>query len=245
MAARVRCDRCGAEQEAATDRATLCEACGEEVRVPAPDPSESSSDDATPLLALPRSRGDDVFDLGEGDFREHAASLPSAAPPSRFEDIEELTAADKRRDFVLALVPFWGLWRISRSPHHSAGEKLLLFVLSLASTVLVAFVLTTFRPDRTIRISQFRERVDREVRALATIVGEFREERGRLPNDTEWQEAAKQADPRFYDPWGRPYRYESDPTGFRLGTYGADGERGGSGENDDVFADFGGDAKAP
>jgi len=36
------------------------------------------------------------------------------------------------------------------------------------------------------------------------------------------------------DPWGNPYVYDSDGRGFTLVSYGADGERGGEGDDADI-----------
>jgi len=53
-----------------------------------------------------------------------------------------------------------------------------------------------------------------------------------------WHRYAERADPRFYDPWGRPYLYETTDEGISLGSLGRDGVPGGSDDDADTSATF-------
>ena len=86
-------------------------------------------------------------------------------------------------------------------------------------------------------------------------INRFSIECGRLPDDSEGLEALLVAPPdleekwngpylkqsQLLDPWGNPFGYiaegQYNPGSFDLVCYGADGQEGGEGDNEDVYND--------
>ncbi|MGH7818157.1 MAG: type II secretion system protein GspG, partial [Candidatus Binatia bacterium] len=78
------------------------------------------------------------------------------------------------------------------------------------------------------------DHVQGELRALAGLAEEFRARHGSYPDPETWRQTTEEADPRFLDPWGRPYRYVRDAGGTTIGTLGRDGRPSGRGDDADV-----------
>jgi hypothetical protein len=228
---RIVCPACGSEQEIPTRRAKRCIICGKPLSevhaaVPAPPP-ESTAARPTNLV-------------------EAAAELTKQEPrrgPIR--EILELLAIDKRVTSVLAFLPLWGIWRISRSDQHTTNEKILLSVASLGVTAIFTLAIWTAVPSEAERAREVHKKIDAQILGLADLVREYQRDHGELPDESVWQRSANGADLRFYDPWGRVYHYRRGADGFTIGTWGRDGTIGGEWEDADVSADFSAPPIAP
>ena len=77
-----------------------------------------------------------------------------------------------------------------------------------------------------------------ELNALAALADQYRLEHGDFPDVATWRRLADRKDPRFYDPWGRAYRYERTVDGVAIRTLGRDGVDGGMGMDADLSAHF-------
>jgi hypothetical protein len=238
VAVRVRCPSCGTEQELA-EGAESCGLCGQSLDPASPSAPRSAR---TGRFEDPgeRSAGTDVFEVeGGGSLTEHAATLPEEAPAARFEEIEAIEVGAKSSISLLALVPVWGLWRIWRSTVHTPREKALLAFTSILVTAAMVIAVRASLPSPQERLSETHLRVRDDVATLRQMVEQRRAAQGSYPDAEEWAASARNADLRFYDPWGRVYRYEREgDQGFRIGTYGRDGAAGGSAEDGDVFESF-------
>lgn len=77
-----------------------------------------------------------------------------------------------------------------------------------------------------------------QIEAIATELNFYRIENGDYPDGGEGLSVLVMDGGRSVpnDPWDRPYIYEYLGSGqARIGTYGADGEEGGEGEDADIF----------
>jgi hypothetical protein len=167
--------------------------------------------------------------------RHVLGELLSAGPPSEGQQmIAALNAAEKREDSVLAFVPLAGLWLIERSKHHSRREKQTLTALSLGLSLVIVAVVWSLMPSDADRLATLRERMQHEMRVLDDVAERHRREHGSYPDAATWKWFAAQADGRFFDPWGRPYRYEPRVDGFTLKTLGRDGREGGIATDADI-----------
>jgi hypothetical protein len=169
-------------------------------------------------------------------FRKVLAELVSIGPPSEgLRMLAALVASEKRRDSLLAFVPLVGLWVIERSKYHSLREKKALRVLSLGLSLVVLTVASASIPSDADRLAGLRERMQREMRALNDVAERYRREHGFYPDGATWKWLAGRADGRFFDPWGRPYRYEARVDGVSFRALGRDGREGGVGSDADVM----------
>lgn len=236
--ARVRCENCGTEQDVVSaTRATFCVICGDALTVP-PEllggkPAGTPPEPAQPLPRLDEEEG--AFDT----LSRHAADLPKEAPPTRNRDLEEITRQEKRTTTLLALIPGYGLWRLTRSTAHTPGEKLLVGFASLLVTVVALVLLRESLPTPRDEASRIHRQARERIEALHALVEDYRANQGESPDAQAWQASAETADLRFYDPWGRVFLYERLAGGYRIGTYGSDGQEGGRGESADLFVEFG------
>lgn len=227
---RIRCAACGTEQEIADARKSGgCVICSKPLFGPSPgaepadksepfdlDTSEVATGIATAAAAVPRQR-------------------PGGDPPA---ELHELLAADKRLTSILAFVPLWGPWHLRRSEVHTAQEKIHLGSLSLLLTVVVLVVVWILQPGAKQQVDATRARVDAQIGALGVLVESYALQHREYPDDAVWQRSLESGDLRFYDPWGRSYRYHRETDGYTIGTYGRDGVEDGGGDDTDVFRHF-------
>lgn len=174
----------------------------------------------------------------ESALTEAAAALakqaPKTGPPA---ELDDLLTVDKRLTSLLAFVPLWGPWQLSRSSQHTPQEKLLLATASLGVTAILALATWALLPGAAEHVRETRGRIDSQIRVLDGLIQEYYREHGALPDDSVWQRSAS-GDLRFYDPWGRIYRYSPGAEQFAIGTYGREGVPGGKGDDADVSAEF-------
>jgi len=170
---------------------------------------------------------------------EALAELVARGPVSEAPKmVRELQAAEKRISSLTAFIPFVGPLLIQRSDAHSQREKRILTWLSILLTSLGLAGLVAMLPTPATELTRLEQRITNEMDALGSFAEQFRSEHGNYPTPAMWQHFAERADPRFYDPWARPYRYEPHGGSFTLRTLGGDGIEGGSDEDADVTATF-------
>ncbi len=163
------------------------------------------------------------------------AAGPSNETP---EIVNEILDAEKRGTSYLALIPLFGPWLLRRSDVHSAAEKRKLSAVSIAITLVLLAIIWMLLPTRADHLAALRLRIGNELRTLGEVAEQHRATRGAYPDVTTWKRFAARADPRFFDPWARPYVYEPDGDGVTLRTLGRDGIAGGNDENADVSRFF-------
>ncbi len=169
-----------------------------------------------------------------------AAEVFSKQPPraGRIRRSTPCVFGRQRLTSILSLIPLWGLWRLSRSDQHTPQEMSLLGAASIGLTILLLLGIWTLVPNADERAQAAHEGVRRQIQVLAGLVEDYRKEHGRLPDDSAWQRSAAGADLRFYDPWGKLYRYAPDGEGFTITTHGRDGVPGGRREDEDVSMEY-------
>lgn len=163
------------------------------------------------------------------------ANGPSSEAPRM---VGELLAADKRLSSYFALVPFVGPLLIQRSEAHTAKEKFWLTWISIGLTSLAVLGLVSTLPTLQDRLASLHQRIDREMKVLGDFADRYHTEHGAYPDKPMWRHFAERADPRFFDPWGRPYRYEPSSDDVTIATLGRDGLDGGDDEDADFSAHF-------
>ncbi len=152
--------------------------------------------------------------------------------------VSELRIADKRLSSLLAFLPFVGPWRIQRSKWHSRVEKFWLTWLSIGLTALGVWAIVERLPTPETELEVLRGRIATEQKSLGEFADQYRAGHGTYPDQLVWQHYADRADPMFFDPWGRRYRYDSTAGEVTISTLGRDGIVGGSGDDADVTARF-------
>lgn len=148
--------------------------------------------------------------------------------------VEELAGAEKQQNSLLALVPVWGPLFIRRSTLHTGEEKRKLSVLSVGLTIAVLAFVWSLHSSPEERVARLHVQIKGSLRLLGDLLEQYRERHGAYPDGTTWERLSHRADPRFVDPWGRPYLYEPSERDFTLRTLGKDGLEGGEGEEADV-----------
>jgi general secretion pathway protein G len=151
--------------------------------------------------------------------------------------LEELLDNEKRAYSFLAMIPVFGPLFISASERHTEEEKRRLSVLSIGLTVAIIALLWTLVPTPADQTGRLHQRIESEMRVLRNIAEQYRTQSGAYPTPVTWKRLADRADARFFDPWGRPYRYDLREDGVQLQTLGQDGLEGGSGKDADVTVD--------
>lgn len=225
--ATVSCPACGSEQPAGESDDGRCVVCGKNLP-PAPSrPREPTGGAAAGESAARRS--------GRVTLAPEPAPEGGGAPPIRAREMDQIRMVEKRISMLPGLIPGFGVWWALRNPGYSPREKTLLGALSLALAIALGAAAWLALPKTADRLDGLATRVERDVRVLADLVADYRDEHGRLPGDESWRRAIDNADPRFFDPWSRPYRYGREEGGFSIGTYGRDGAPGGQGEDADRF----------
>ena len=139
---------------------------------------------------------------------------------------------------LVALVPVVGPYLIYRSLLHSTAEKYRLAWLSNVVTGFAAIWLIVQLPVPAKFDPGLRTRLESELNALGSLAEQYRLEHGDFPDVAAWRRLADREDPRFYDPWGRAYRYERTADGVTIRTLGRDGVDGGTGMDADLSAHF-------
>ena len=239
MALRTTCLYCGAELGDATPAAKgLCAACAP--RLAKADKARPRDPEATkrgPITAAPLVG--QHAQIKASHSREALAELIAAGPQTETPQmVSELLAADKRASSAIALVPFLGPWIIQRSEVHSAKEKFWLSWISIALTTSLLWLIVSRLPTPEDEAAKVHQRIERELATLAEFGERYRSEHGSYPSDSMWRQFTERADPRFFDPWGQPYRYSLGSDGFTLGTFGRDRVEGGAEEDADVTMAF-------
>jgi type II secretion system (T2SS) protein G len=167
------------------------------------------------------------------------AELISAGPPSEAPAmVGELIAAEKRGNSIVAFIPFIGPWILYRSESHTPAEKRRLAVVSLTLTLLACVTIWSFLPEAVDEAVKLHDHVRADLQVLGAAAADYRNLHHDYPDEKAWRRFSQRADPRFFDPWGRPYGYQRDDHGIRIFTYGRDGVPGGSGQEEDMSAEF-------
>lgn len=230
--ARFQCPSCATWQESAELaeglRCILCDAALDGDTTPAPPRA---------VFGLTPDENVDVFDLGAGEGR-FLDELSEKAHGTRPAEVDEILDDERRWVALSSLIPVWGIWRVSRSEHHSASQRLALVCIAVLATLLVPALVWWAQPSRAERTAAVRDEVAAGLASLRDLIEQYRRQYGRYPDAEAWARSAGPNDRRFVDPWGSLYVYEADETGFRVGTYGSDGAPGGAGAAADVFARF-------
>lgn len=154
------------------------------------------------------------------------------------EMVNELLAVEKRGTSYMALIPFIGPWLLRRSEVHTREEKRNLSAVSIAITLVLIGIVWMQLPTAADHLAALRQRIDTELQTLGEVAEQHRATRGAYPDPAIWRRFAARADPRFFDPWARPYVYQPSGDGVTLRTLGRDGVEGGSGEDTDISRFF-------
>jgi len=160
--------------------------------------------------------------------------LTAGAPSEGRRLLESLNAIEKRCECLLAFAPVVGPWLLQGSKHHSREEKQKLAALSLGLTLLIFAVTWMLMPSAADRLASLHQQMQLQMHVLGDVAEGYRREHRSYPDQATWKWFANQADGRFFDPWGRPYRYEPRADGVTLESLGRDGREGGSGKDTDV-----------
>lgn len=152
--------------------------------------------------------------------------------------VDELVVADKRVIGFMALIPFVGPWLVHRSDAYGAREKRTLIWMSVLVTAAILVALIYMLPTEDQMRTNLQNRMQDQMRALASFAEQYRSQHDTYPGLPTWRHYIERADPRFYDPWGRPYLYEATDAGVTLRSLGRDGALGGYDEDADVSATF-------
>ncbi len=150
----------------------------------------------------------------------------------------EVLSAGKTLISLVVLIPLVGSYLIHRSLVHTEAEKYKLARMSMALAGCVAFWLIMQFPTQAKFDARLRTRIESELNALGDLAEEYRLEHGDFPDVAIWRRLAAREDPRFYDPWGRAYRYDRTIDGVTIRTLGRDGVDGGIGMDADLSAHF-------
>ena len=105
------------------------------------------------------------------------------------------------------------------------------------AALLVAAVLLA-DPHATQDPAVAEQRIEQDAAVLAGLIERYHAEAHRYPDAAAWRISVARDDPRFFDPWRRPYLYRLDADSFSIGSYGADGKPGGDGVDQDVERSF-------
>ncbi len=140
----------------------------------------------------------------------------------------------------------------TRSPHVNPRRRLGYTLTELLVVMAILALLTALLAPRLLnRLSDARAQTcAAQIRNLASAVGLFEYDVGRVPTEQEGLQALVEApagsagwagpyldrDAIPVDPWGKPYLFELEAsTGrFRISSLGADGVKGGDGPNKDL-----------
>ena len=236
---RVVCAECGSEQEGPTTRQSRCVICSKPLhRGAVAQAYERASANAAALALVPARPAANGSRRREASVLA-AANLPETAPDTGpLPEVTALLAAEKRLTSLLAFIPIWGVWRLSGSEQHESREKTGLGIASVLLTITLALGIAQLLPGPAQRAAAMLMRINGQINALGVLGLEYHREHGSLPDESAWKRSAESGDLRFYDPWGRIYRYETAQGGFAVVTYGQDGVPGGDHADADVRTEF-------
>jgi len=110
------------------------------------------------------------------------------------------------------------------------------FALTCAAVVVAAGLIAD--PRGVEDPAMVHERIDRELTVLSDLVEQYHRDARAYPNAAAWRLSVGREDRRFFDPWHRPYIYRIDDQTFSIASYGADGEPGGEGVDQDIERSF-------
>ncbi len=124
----------------------------------------------------------------------------------------------------------------AQTPDHRRGFSLTELMIALFILALVAVIVA---PQFFRFIGQANsDTATAQLENIATQLNFYRLENGDYPDGSQGLSVLTFNEGRSVpnDPWDRPYVYEYIGRGqARVGTYGADGEEGGDGEDEDIF----------
>ena len=121
----------------------------------------------------------------------------------------------------------------------------------LVVVLIVSMLAALITPRIVERLRQAKVRIAKAKLAKVDMaVGEFYSDCGRLPTEGEWPGAMQEApsdvqgkwngaylkEEDLVDPWGYAFQYRRSGGSFEVLSLGADGKRGGEGENADIGA---------
>jgi hypothetical protein len=223
----IRCPSCGTEQALVdAGERDLCVICSRPLFATA--------------LAIPPADDPKAEPVGRLEMAALAVEISEeilATPPP--EQLSELLAVNKRLTSLFTLIPLWGPLRLLRSASHTSREKCALISLSMMLTIALFVGAFLARPSAAERASATRGRIESQIEALHALVESYAAQHpGEWVDENVWQRSAQAGDLRFYDPWGRLYRYQPEGSEFVIGTYGSDGAEGGDGEAADILFRF-------
>jgi len=239
LSTRATCLSCGVELGRFPSGVTgLCLACAARVLTQdAPATPVNGHPQKMPRQEAPRFR--ELTLPRTNRSRQALAELLARGPSTEASAmVRELLATDKRISSFVAFVPFVGPWLMQRSETHTAKEKFVLTWMSISVTALALFGLLSTLPTPADELANLHRRIDTEMKTLGDFAHQYRAENGAYPDKQTWKRFADRGDPRFFDPWGRPYRYESSRDDVTVGTLGRDGLDGGSAEAADFSAHY-------
>jgi len=171
------------------------------------------------------------------NLRKALAEIVDTKPSSgALRLLEEIHSANRRLRALVAFVPFLGPWLVGRLDGMRGQDRAKLMRLSVGISAAVALGIVAIPVLERLSSGTLRERLDSEIRVLGNIAETYKVEHEAYPSGQVWQGSVQQTDPRFFDPWGRPYLYHSADGHITIGTFGHDGVEGGSGDDADFFA---------
>ena len=150
----------------------------------------------------------------------------------------EVLRAGKTLISLVVLIPLFGSHLIHRSLVHTAAEKYKLARMSMALAGCVGLWFIMQFPTQVTFDPRLRTRIESELNALGNLAEQYRLEHGDFPDVGIWRHLADRDGLRFYDPWGRAYRYDRTIDGVTIRTLGRDGVDGGIGMDADLSAHF-------
>jgi hypothetical protein len=228
------CPTCGTDQERSGEAMQRCVVCGKELAADAGVPPASTEVEGQDTAeSVPAATGT------EPAAAKMVAALPTRAIGASSVDFEELRSGARVFEWLAAMIPLYGLARLSQTTLLSTLQKLVAATVSVGLTVALGAGLWAARGTGSNIPELPADKVDGQIVALRDLILQFRDQTGTLPNAEEWKRSVETVDSRLLDPWGSPYVYERIDGGFRIGSLGRDGVAGGEGENADKFEAFG------
>ena len=227
------CPTCGTDQETSGETTQRCVVCGKELAADAgaaPVSTEVEGGDGVAAASTAPS--------AEPDAAKLVAALPTRAVGASSVDFEELRSGARVFEWLAAMIPLYGLARLSQTTVLSLAQKVVAATVSLGLTIALGAGLWAIRGTGQKVVELPADKVDGQIVALRDLIHQFRDQTGNLPSTDEWKRSVETVDSRLVDPWGHPYVYERVDGGFRIGSLGRDRAVGGEGENADNFQAF-------
>ena len=229
---------------------TTCHQCGAAIDAKPPSvPGFCSACSGQTADNMATRAADSTIDAGHSEFRTSSraprasAALAELVARGRGPEIPidgKVLNAGKTLISLVVLIPVVGPYLIHRSLLHTAAEKHRLAWMSIAVTGFAAIWLVMQLPAQAKFDARLRGKIESELNTLGALAEQYRMEHGDFPDVATWRRLTDREDPGFYDPWGRPYRYERTVDGVTIRTLGRDGVDGGIGMDADLSAHFSG-----